>query len=319
MENKKYVKTFESYFASKMNKINEGGGSGIDFTAKCSVEYEYRLANSGLELVKKDIEELDKFDAIGYMDGRKNIDGSILKMEEGKGLDENLIKGILISDIVYNSGEEETLKSFPEWNSDDDSEMTIGDYLKKYDDTVLIINISTRINYSNMHFAGYTRGSFNVGDVVLFYDSKNGDVSDNSTIFIDKCEFSSERGASKTEISKFEKIMECIAPKFVATEEFNELYQEVFVDGEDEDDEDIDESMSTNESANFDLVKVTDWGVYEDKENNVYNVEVLKIDGDKYTFEVKEILETGTNTLKVGDTFWLTKVEAEASVAMFEE
>lgn len=229
MKKNNYIKTFESF-----KKINEGGGSGIEFITSCTLEAEYLITNETVEKVKFEIAMGDSFDALGYDDGMRNVRGDLMKVEaknelptieEFKAIKLDFLRCNMSDFLADNNLEVE----------DEDSIKTIGDLFNINPELTLRLNFDLHYDCKEMRFAGYVRGTFEVDDLIFEKPEINGDYSqvyvDNETI----------------------EDVDCINFNIyiTATEEFVNFYKDVFVNGPDGDNEDDYESYRDDLQANY--------------------------------------------------------------------
>jgi len=180
-----------------------GGGAGIQFKTNGSTKLyvEASVSKKGLKINNLTAEPAESFDAKGYMDGMDNvrIDLLTLVLPKKKDVAEALVKTKVESEIVAKlTGKEAEVKTIGE----------LGAMLSKPIDVYVEVNF----DYDDMSFAGYMRGTFKVGDVVMGKADINGDYS-----FM---EVGGHRNYYDPEGD--------IAPSYEATQDFLYFYEDAF-------------------------------------------------------------------------------------------
>ncbi len=221
----KHIKLFESF-------INEGGGSGIDFKIE-NVTFSANLiiTNGSVKIENSKLELPSTFDAKGYQEGLSNVKTDILGVESSNlNISWDKLKNSKLTGFNVNNDEmyEEIFSKEGENFSPDMLEhlSTLEDLFKILPNATLNVTIDYDLDYSTMKFAGYSRGSFEVGEVFSAAHDYNGDYTNTyiEDIKIDELNF---------EAFSF--------PKILVTEDFINFYNDVF-NHDDNFDEDEDDS-----------------------------------------------------------------------------
>jgi len=147
----------------KLNKINEGGGSGIKFECDLNTTYDIFLNknNGKFETTVDSVEfDFDSFNAEGYDDGGKEFKPELLKWK---------LPNIKVEEILNISFDYE----------DDDYGYNLKDGLITIEQLYNAINEEIKIQvyvdyeYSELIFGGYSRGQLEDGSVIFDNDSAN--------------------------------------------------------------------------------------------------------------------------------------------------
>jgi hypothetical protein len=239
MKEKKYIPLFEDF----VKKINEGGGAGIQFNAKYEDNIILEVYKGNVK-VTRDIAPTYSFDieARGYDDGGKIED---LELPVKSNLDTNkllsLLKQVTFRDMVYNVSEDDVIRNFDLTESELEHiyDKTLFDYSN---DTLITIEINIDIDFDPMFFAGWTRGSFDVGDVL--FNNSDYDMNNYTAININGCVFTQTRTYKEDYSSYKRKVLNGIndfdfinlfVPTVYTNEKFIEWYMDVFENDYDED------------------------------------------------------------------------------------
>jgi len=214
-------------FVNENYRLNEGGGAGIDFKTDVDINLTLELSASGLTEASKKIEMADTFDAEGYDDGMNEVGTWMLKSGLDLKLDklENKIKQIPIGSVSDDSGLFDDL-GIEEAAREDVKKL--GDLFIAQPELVLNVtfNISFK-NYREMHFAGYIRGKFEKGDLIIGGDAAKYDNGDYDSITLSS-------GSGRVEEfelnfdSQVAELIDDVKPQLTATATFVEFYTNVF-------------------------------------------------------------------------------------------
>lgn len=224
----------ESYTRKKAEKLNEGGGAGVEITLD-SVDLEARYLVKGKDVKVKSYEVTlsDEFNAYGYDDGMDNVSTDMLAVSEDfpvpsltnvrsldlKFADTDDDKIAFLNDITGSDFTEEEVEKFN----------TIGDVLDAFPDAEIEIYVNLSMgDYSEMRFGGWMRGDIKNGEVVIGGDPEkikyNG--SDYDSIRI------SASGNNNDEYEIYgdasNELIEYVLPVIVAKEKFEQFWLQVF-------------------------------------------------------------------------------------------
>lgn len=241
------ILNFKAFMESrKVKTINEGGGAGIEFsTVLPELNIQFILTKGKLKNNAEDaIIVFDEIKAEGYYDGGTGLD---IPLSVEYDIDNDALieafKNITIGDLAYGEGEDRVIKGFDKDEKwlEENFETTLHE-LSYIEDIVIIIEMFD-MTLSEMHFAGYVRGTFGEGDSIF---SNSDAYKDYSSVYINDVEFHETRnfkGEWKggkwmvnfgANINTFE---DAVLPVLKATPEFVEFYQDTFEnDFEDDDD-----------------------------------------------------------------------------------
>jgi len=183
--------------------LNEGGGAGISFKTSVNIYFQGIITKDTFEVTTKSITADESFSAEGYDDGMSKVK----------------------SDIINFTGPELTREMVLAIKLDDG---TVIEELNKPETESIKFQLETRYNYDNMHFGGWVRGKFAVGDVVFSQElnrNKEFDVVDDN---IDLTVVTAD-GENILDVDVYnDEILKQLAPVGTATEEFTYFYQDVF-------------------------------------------------------------------------------------------
>lgn len=293
-----------SQFVNENYKINEGGGAGIDFKTNVDLTALYELSHNSIKMVKQDISMSDTFDAHGYEDGMSNVGTWMLKASGGDP-DIKKIMQIPISSIESNEDRFFDDIEMPDKNRAD---------IKKLGDVFiampeLVLNLSFDLSYKNyreMHFGGYSRGSFKKEDIIIGNEGTKYDGGDYDSITISYGTASHGGPASGYDIytgdSQIGELIDDVRPQLAATDKFLEFYKEVF------NNHDSYNSYIKSELIDNDLTAdvVTDEEIQEYIDSNDLDLDVATIrnNADKYVDE--EFVEFMKNQSNYNDMKWET-------------
>lgn len=216
----KILKEYKNFVANNMQKINEGGGAGKEFIFE-DVEFRIVLTYSKREL-EEHINELnlgESFDLIGYQDGLRNInliDRSLLEHTLTYKIDEEKLSKITLKNIEYYTHD-------LTFENEYDDNTTLGEISEKED---IEIEISGYGQFTYMYGAGWLTSIITAGDEIL---NTTLDLHDGYDSFINNA-----------------KVYDCLNKycdldiniKLVASEDFQDLWQDVFLSDDDDDDDD---------------------------------------------------------------------------------
>lgn len=208
-------------FVNENYQINEGGGAGIDFKTS-NVDVTLKLEMTADELVEKEksIETADTFDATGYDDGMTDCGMWLLKTYLD--VDYNKLKEA-ISQIPVDAVQGTDFAE--EVGIEGKDVKKIGDLFIAQPELVLNINFNISFkNYNEMHFAGYTRGKFKKGAVVIGGPQAKYDTGDYDSITVSD-------GGHEYELyfdSQVYDLVDFVKPQLMATDTFLKFYETVF-------------------------------------------------------------------------------------------
>lgn len=243
------ILNFKAFMESrKIKAINEGGGAGIEFSTNLPdlITIEFILSKGKLKNNAEDaIIVFDEIRAEGYADGGTGSDIP-LSMEYNINNDALIeaFKNITIDDLVYGQGEDRVIDGFDKDEKwlEENLETTL--YKLSYIEDIVIILELDNTKLSEMHFAGYIRGTFREGDSVF---SNSDAYKDHSSVYINDIEFYKTRnydGAWKggkwvvTSGENTGTLEDAVLPVFNATPEFVDFYQDTFESDYEDDYED---------------------------------------------------------------------------------
>jgi len=211
---------------NEWKKMNEGGGAGITFKTldAVQVDAEYILNANGLRMISSSVIPFETFSALGYDDGRASVqaEGLFNSVEHFNKLTADDFMDITFGELYYMNGTETERILGVEIDENNES-TTIREYLNQDSENSFNISISVGINYDKMHFGGWSRGTFDEGDLIF----TNGDCDysgDGYGIYID----------NKLNIKNDFDVTTKIAPDFSATEAFVEWFKYEYDNTDDE-------------------------------------------------------------------------------------
>jgi acyl carrier protein len=226
MKNLKHIKLFEQF------ELNEGGGAGIDFQiTNVNFSASFEVTKGNVKLEKHETILPDSFNALGYDDGMRDVSTDMLSID-----DSNLKKlnwdAIKTQKIIGRDSNYEILSELAESvgvelsEEDADKIKTFEDLFNILPTLKLELYFNYDLDYNTMHFAGYTRGGFEAGEILAVAQGSIGYYNDTSINghFIETLDI----------IDTFPGYM----PMIQTTEKFVNFYNDVFVNNDDEDDED---------------------------------------------------------------------------------
>lgn len=205
---------------NSFKKLNEGGGSGIAFKATATVQLFYQFTKLedgkvGVDLLEKKI-TVPSFDAEGYDDGMNDVKSFLINWKlEDFTWDSIKDKDIVMSDTIQD------LNDFLD-NKLDVEDCTLKNVMSSSDIKTIGVSLYYTVDFNTMHFAGYTRGKFEIGSLVF------NDADNKTEVSTDEAYFTINEDNDIYSLDEFS--MDNIVPALngYATEDFLYFYKDVF-------------------------------------------------------------------------------------------
>lgn len=218
----KKILNFEKFVNESYQKLNEGGGAGIDFKTSADVTLKLDMTADRLDEMEKKINVADTFDAHGYDDGMSEAGTWMFK----SGLDIDYDKmHKMLSQIPIGSVQES--REFLEeiGVQDDDKIQKLGDLFIAQPELVLSVKFDMSFKeYREMHFAGWVRGSFKEGDLIIGSSKCKYDNGDYDSVTISD----GNREFELSFDSQVGELVDLVKPQLTATKTFVQFYEAVF-------------------------------------------------------------------------------------------
>lgn len=220
------IKEYKEYLIK--NRINEGGGAGIDFTIEDVSRYlTLNISKDNIEIVNDDYSVGGIIKAKGYDDG--GIYENEIELDVS--LDNNKIYKFLKT-VKLNDLEEDLEDEIIKY-----SDLSLFDFINN---TNYILTFTIEISnatLNKMWFAGWTRGSFEIGGILLSgvdVGTRGLSYYSNINLNIGHIEFNHINDNSYLDL---EPLLQAVTPNIIVNQDFLDWYRGVFIDKNYDDEE----------------------------------------------------------------------------------
>lgn len=227
MKNKKVLR-FDQWVNESYNPVNEGGGAGVDIRIdRVTVNARYVVSDGVVTQKSYTTKISDSFDASGYEEGMSGVSTRMLEVKDAAvpAVDKFLNLPLKFNYGVDKESFMEDLGVYADVSTINYAYETVGDLLSANPKASIEFAFNIEANgFGEMRFGGYTRGKIGEGDVVINEPDVDGEQS--VEMFV-----SSESG-DEYEIYGDEvgDLANEILPSIIATDEFEQFWNDVFVD-----------------------------------------------------------------------------------------